>query len=77
LDHVPGECDPAGIVSLRQLTVQGTVRILDKESPTDTPTHGRTGLKHDKTGRIILVPQPSNDPNDPLVSPTVNLAFKN
>ncbi len=24
-------------------------------------------LKKDKTGRIILVPQPSNDPNDPLV----------
>ena len=28
-----------------------------------------TGLKTDKTGHIILVPQPSDDPNDPLVEP--------
>jgi hypothetical protein len=24
-------------------------------------------LKYDKTGTILLVPQPSDDPNDPLV----------
>lgn len=28
----------------------------------------RQALKYDKTGKILLVPQPSDDPNDPLVS---------
>jgi hypothetical protein len=27
----------------------------------------RQTLKYDKTGKILLVPQPSDDPNDPLV----------
>lgn len=28
----------------------------------------RQTLKYDRTGKILLVPQPSDDPNDPLVS---------
>jgi hypothetical protein len=41
--------------------VPGTANVLDQEWKQD-PT-----LKRDKTGNIILVPQPSEDPNDPLV----------
>lgn len=29
--------------------------------------NGHRALKYDKTGKILLVPQPSDDPNDPLV----------
>lgn len=28
--------------------------------------------KHDHGGKIVLVPQPSDDPNDPLVSPRLS-----
>ncbi|KAI9739822.1 MAG: hypothetical protein M1834_006543 [Cirrosporium novae-zelandiae] len=44
--------------------VPGTVNILDDINK-PVPTN-ESHLKHDKTGTIILVPQPSDDPNDPL-----------
>lgn len=52
---------PLGILEPRAKKVPGTANVLDQEWKRD-PT-----LKRDKTGNIILVPQPSEDPNDPLV----------
>ncbi|THX54554.1 MFS general substrate transporter [Aureobasidium pullulans] len=49
-----------GIFEPRAKKVPGTANVLDQEWKRD-PT-----LKRDKTGNIILVPQPSEDPNDPL-----------
>ncbi|KAH0560017.1 hypothetical protein GP486_003462 [Trichoglossum hirsutum] len=47
--------------------VPGTCYVLDDESKPDV-TNKNLELKYDRTGSvpIILVPQPSNDPNDPL-----------
>jgi hypothetical protein len=54
-----------GILEPRDVRdVPGTVYILDE--PTEQ-TVRNPNLKYDKTGTIILVPQPSDDPNDPLV----------
>jgi MFS family permease len=55
---------PLGILEPRAKKVPGTANVLDQEWKRD-PT-----LKRDKTGNIILVPQPSEDPNDPLVCST-------
>jgi hypothetical protein len=52
---------PLGILEPRAKKVPGTANVFDQEWKRD-PT-----LKRDKTGNIILVPQPSEDPNDPLV----------
>jgi hypothetical protein len=52
---------PPGILEPKAKKVPGTANVLDQEWKRD-PT-----LKRDKTGNIILVPQPSEDPNDPLV----------
>ncbi|KAI5272128.1 MFS general substrate transporter [Aureobasidium subglaciale] len=49
-----------GILEPRAKKVPGTADVFDQEWKRD-PT-----LKRDKTGNIILVPQPSEDPNDPL-----------
>ncbi|KAI9724399.1 MAG: hypothetical protein M1812_000467 [Candelaria pacifica] len=51
LDHVPGTC-----------------LVLDDASRSPETAHTNARLKYDRTGRvpIILVPQPSDDPNDPL-----------
>jgi hypothetical protein len=49
--------------------VPGTVYILDKPATAAGPAAAHNPkLKYDRTGTIILVPQPSDDPNDPLVS---------
>lgn len=41
----------------------------DDGSSVETPVPEESHLKYDKSGAvpIILVPQPSDDPNDPLV----------
>jgi hypothetical protein len=49
--------------------VPGTVFILDEPVAAATPVARDPKLKYDRTGTIILVPQPSDDPNDPLVRP--------
>lgn len=54
---------PLGILEPKAKKVPGTANVLDQEWKRD-PT-----LKRDKTGNIVLVPQPSEDPNDPLVHP--------
>ncbi|KAL8642708.1 MAG: hypothetical protein Q9228_000638 [Teloschistes exilis] len=48
--------------------VPGTSFVLDDPSRASTPSDHDTTLKYDRRGAvpIILVPQPSDDPNDPL-----------
>jgi hypothetical protein len=54
-----------------QLTVKGTSRYFDDPERPQAATSEHSGLKCDTSGSvpIILVPQPSDDPNDPLVLP--------
>ncbi|KAK7181442.1 hypothetical protein DPSP01_008674 [Paraphaeosphaeria sporulosa] len=48
--------------------VPGTANVLeDERRRQEEQGQARdAGLKYDKTGKILLVPQPSDDPNDPL-----------
>lgn len=48
--------------------VPGTAHVLqgDERREVEQTAARRLGLKYDKTGTILLVPQPSDDPNDPL-----------
>ncbi len=49
--------------------VPGSVLVLDDGKRAQVAQEAtRSHLKYDKTGKILLVPQPSDDPNDPLVS---------
>ena len=54
--------------------VPGTAQVFEGEQRREVEINagsrtGRPDLKYDKTGKILLVPQPSDDPNDPLVRP--------
>ena len=51
--------------------VPGTVYVFDDAGRSVAQTDRDARSKRDKTGRIILVPQPSDDPNDPLVRPNI------
>lgn len=44
---------------------QAELEVVDSKSPVGS----ETDPKH--RGNIVLVPQPSDDPNDPLVSPCI------
>ncbi|KAL1798163.1 hypothetical protein ACET3X_002200 [Alternaria dauci] len=51
--------------------VPGTAQVFEGEQRRELERSaasrlGRPELKYDKTGKILLVPQPSDDPNDPL-----------
>ncbi|KAJ9606177.1 hypothetical protein H2200_009138 [Cladophialophora chaetospira] len=46
--------------------VPGTVYVYESEQRHTELLENARHLKKDKSGRIILVPQPSDDPNDPL-----------
>ncbi|KAF2845091.1 MFS transporter-like protein [Plenodomus tracheiphilus IPT5] len=48
--------------------VPGTSHVLpgDERRQIEETAARHMGLKYDKTGTILLVPQPSDDPNDPL-----------
>lgn len=62
-----------GILDDRHLQhVPGTAQVLQGEARTEVERNvvRDAGLKYDPTGTILLVPQPSDDPNDPLVCPT-------
>lgn len=48
--------------------VPGTAFVYDDASRPSHDGEFDSRLKYDRTGTIILVPQPSDDPNDPLVS---------
>lgn len=47
--------------------VAGTVYVHEQARRHAEQLYIDENLKRDKTGKIILVPQPSDDPNDPLV----------
>lgn len=49
--------------------VPGTAHVLqgDQRREVEQNAARSANLKYDKTGTILLVPQPSDDPNDPLV----------
>lgn len=56
--------------------VPGTAFVLDGDRTREVAQDAaHSHLKYDKTGKILLVPQPSDDPNDPLVSRDVNLSL--
>jgi MFS family permease len=46
--------------------VPGTTVYFDETTPGEGDNHHDRHLKRDPSGTIILVPQPSDDPNDPL-----------
>ena len=59
-----------GILEDRKLEhVPGTALVLDgnKRREVEQNAAQNHALKYEKTGKILLVPQPSDDPNDPLV----------
>ncbi|KAG4257741.1 hypothetical protein FPRO04_07962 [Fusarium proliferatum] len=59
-----------GVLPDRHLSdVPGTSFLNEKgisSSLETAPEKDHSNLKHDSTGKIVLVPQPSDDPNDPL-----------
>lgn len=58
---------------IRLLNKPGTSYVLDDNHNNIDDVPIGSGLKYDRSGPvpIILVPQPSDDPNDPLVSLSV------
>ncbi|OSS53973.1 hypothetical protein B5807_01784 [Epicoccum nigrum] len=56
-----------GILESRHNPVPGTALVYDDDRKRDlAQSAARSHLKYDKTGKTLLVPQPSDDPNDPL-----------
>ncbi|KAL2828682.1 major facilitator superfamily domain-containing protein [Aspergillus cavernicola] len=57
-----------GILDVKNQQVPGTVDILERERTDGQPPPYHSNLKYDRSGSvpILLVPQPSDDPNDPL-----------
>ncbi|KAL4808548.1 major facilitator superfamily domain-containing protein [Aspergillus unguis] len=57
-----------GIFDVKNKQVPGTVDILEKARSEDQLPAYDSNLKYDRSGSepILLVPQPSDDPNDPL-----------
>ncbi|KAL4996826.1 major facilitator superfamily domain-containing protein [Aspergillus recurvatus] len=57
-----------GILDVKGRQVPGTVDILEKERSENHPPNYYSDLKYDRSGSepILLVPQPSDNPNDPL-----------
>lgn len=64
---------PLGILEPRDaagnpiVDVPGTVDVFDRNRRNVELLETGQHLKKDKSGKIILNPQPSEDPNDPLV----------
>jgi hypothetical protein len=58
----------------RMANTLGTVDIFENERADDQPPTYHSHLKYDRSGSvpILLVPQPSDDPNDPLVCPELS-----
>ena len=60
---------PLGILEdPRMAHVPGTAPLetIQNSSNIEIGAIDTVGLKHDKSGKFVLVPQPSDDPNDPL-----------
>lgn len=78
LAHVPGKIPCLYPPRRKRIRVahhnfktSGTSDIYEQNGDASDQTPGASGLKCDWSGNqpIILVPQPSDDPNDPLVCP--------
>ena len=74
MEHVPGASSTASLltaplVDRSAYLSTGTAFVLDDASRPVDPNVADSGLKYDTSGKVpvILVPQPSDDPNDPLV----------
>jgi len=57
-----------GILEPRVEHVPGTVYVYETEQRHTELLENAQHLKTDTKGQTILIPQPSDDPNDPLVS---------
>jgi len=57
-----------GILEAKDEHVAGTVYVYEHAERHIEQVSSERNLKRDGTGKVILVPQPSDDPNDPLVS---------
>lgn len=55
-----------GILEARDEHVAGTVYVYEHAQRHMEQVSSERNLKRDRTGKVILVPQPSDDPNDPL-----------
>lgn len=77
LDVADGQHVPGTIIAIAEQPNQslhgfaGTSFIHDDASRPFHAVDVHSGLKYDRSGSVpvILVPQPSDDPNDPLVNP--------
>lgn len=56
-----------GILEPKDEHVAGTVYVYEQARRNADHFNANTTLKRDASGKIILVPQPSDNPNDPLV----------
>lgn len=65
-----------GVLPASSSHVQGTVNVYEDERRRAHAVAHATHLKKDKSGRFILTPQPSDDPNDPLVSVICRTRFR-
>lgn len=54
-----------GVLEPNEAVVPGTIQLYDAAQPT-IRNGNAPGLKHTPDGLIVLAPQPSDDPNDPL-----------
>lgn len=65
-----------GILEDRHMQhVPGSVLVLDDSTKRQVAQAAQANFKYDKTGKTLLVPQPSDDPNDPLVSRDLSSAL--
>jgi hypothetical protein len=69
LEHVPGEFSGVFNGLVAPNSSSGTSFVYDDASRPVAPGSTDSRIKYDESGpvKIILVPQPSDDPNDPLV----------
>ncbi|PNS16810.1 hypothetical protein CAC42_4774 [Sphaceloma murrayae] len=57
-----------GVVEPKQDIVQGTIQLLDDQQASSVNS-STAHLKHTPDGKIVLAPQPTDDPNDPFNRP--------
>jgi hypothetical protein len=70
-----------GVLNTREPNVPGTAKVLDGDRPVKEARlgeHEARGFKHGTYGgqQILLVPQPTDDPNDPLVRSFLHHCWK-
>ena len=64
------------LLSIVEQELTSALVLEDDQDERTAVVPRNTNLKYDSTGKILLVPQPSDDPNDPLVcacTPSTNI----